>query len=133
MRIVLLHGLLTTPVPPGNDTGGAVAQLVAAYHPERISGLVSPTATPTSASSRRSSARFSTPRACPAASRRSPRRCACRPPAGSRSPTAPRLREFDKPVTHAWAREDRLVFPPSIAERLAADFPRARISGSTTR
>jgi pimeloyl-ACP methyl ester carboxylesterase len=39
----------------------------------------------------------------------------------------PRLREFDKPVTLAWAREDRLVFPPSIAERLAADFPRARI------
>ena len=24
-------------------------------------------------------------------------------------------------------REDRLVFPPSVAERLAADFPRARI------
>ena len=39
----------------------------------------------------------------------------------------PRLREFDKPVTLAWAREDRLVFPPSIAERLAGDFPRARI------
>jgi pimeloyl-ACP methyl ester carboxylesterase len=39
----------------------------------------------------------------------------------------PRLREFDKPVTLAWAREDRLVFPPSIAERLAAHFPRVRI------
>ena len=39
----------------------------------------------------------------------------------------PRLRTFDKPVTLAWAREDRLVFPPSIAERLAGDFPRARI------
>ena len=39
----------------------------------------------------------------------------------------PRLREFDKPVTLAWARDDRLVFPPSIAERLASDFPRARI------
>jgi pimeloyl-ACP methyl ester carboxylesterase len=40
-------GSHTTPVPPGaddllvgNDTGGAIAQLVAAYHPERISGLV---------------------------------------------------------------------------------------------
>src|SRR3954447_16324422 len=39
----------------------------------------------------------------------------------------PRLREFEKPVRLAWAREDRLVFPPSIAERLAADPPRARI------
>jgi pimeloyl-ACP methyl ester carboxylesterase len=39
----------------------------------------------------------------------------------------PRLRRFDKPVTLAWAREDRLVFPPSLAERLAADFPRATI------
>jgi pimeloyl-ACP methyl ester carboxylesterase len=39
----------------------------------------------------------------------------------------PALRRFDKPVTLAWAREDRLVFPPSVAERLAADFPRAKI------
>ncbi len=39
----------------------------------------------------------------------------------------PALRRFEKPVTLAWAREDRLVFPPSVAERLAADFPHARI------
>jgi pimeloyl-ACP methyl ester carboxylesterase len=39
----------------------------------------------------------------------------------------PRLRAFGKPVTLAWAREDRLVFPPSVAERLAGDFPNARI------
>ena len=39
----------------------------------------------------------------------------------------PRLRQFEKPVTLAWAREDRLVFPPSVAERLAGDFPQARI------
>jgi len=39
----------------------------------------------------------------------------------------PALRRFEPPVTLAWAREDRLVFPPSLAERLAADFPNARI------
>ena len=62
--LTLPLGSHTTPVPPGtdlsppglarlvaeqlegdvvlvgNDTGGAIAQLVAAYHPERISGLV---------------------------------------------------------------------------------------------
>jgi pimeloyl-ACP methyl ester carboxylesterase len=48
-------------------------------------------------------------------------------------PAVPRLREFDKPVTLAWAREDRLVFPPSIAERLAGRLPARRSSGSTTR
>lgn len=39
----------------------------------------------------------------------------------------PRLRAFEPPVTLAWAHEDRRVFPPSVAERLAADLPNARI------
>jgi pimeloyl-ACP methyl ester carboxylesterase len=37
-----------------------------------------------------------------------------------------RLRSFDKPVTLAWAREDK-VFKPEYAERLANDIPGARI------
>lgn len=37
-----------------------------------------------------------------------------------------RLRTFDKPVTIAWAREDK-VFPGRLAERLAADIPGARL------
>jgi pimeloyl-ACP methyl ester carboxylesterase len=37
-----------------------------------------------------------------------------------------RLRTFDKPVTLAWAREDK-VFKPEYAERLANDIPGARI------
>jgi pimeloyl-ACP methyl ester carboxylesterase len=38
----------------------------------------------------------------------------------------PRLREFDKPVLIAWAREDRL-FPYAHAEDLAQRFPSARL------
>jgi pimeloyl-ACP methyl ester carboxylesterase len=181
-------GSHTTPVPPGtdlsppglarlvagqlegdvllvgNDTGGAIAQLVAAYHPERIAGLVltncdayerffPPLFRPLQYAARvpggveaiAASLRVPAARRLPIAYGKLTRRPIERMvtdawAAPSRDPAVlrgvdsrhllvavPRLREFDKPVTLAWAREDRLVFPPSIAERLAADFPRARI------
>jgi pimeloyl-ACP methyl ester carboxylesterase len=156
----------------GNDTGGAIAQLVAANHPERIGGLVltncdayerffPPLFRPLQLAARIPGgveaivATLQIP-----AARRLPiayGKLAKRPiergvtdawAAPSRRSAAirrdlravlrgvdsrhlleavPRLRTFDKPVTLAWAREDRLVFPPSVAERLAGDFPRARI------
>jgi pimeloyl-ACP methyl ester carboxylesterase len=115
----------------GNDTGCAIAQLVAAHHPERISGLV---LTNCDAYERFFPPLFR------------PLQYAARVPGGVeaiaaslRVPAARRLpiahgkltkRPIERAVTDAWAapsREDRLVFPPSIAERLAADFPRARI------
>jgi pimeloyl-ACP methyl ester carboxylesterase len=156
----------------GNDTGGAIAQLVAANHPERLSGLVltncdayerffPPLFRPLQLAARVPGgveaivATLQVP-----AARRLPiayGKLAKRPieravtdawAAPSRRSAAirrdlrnvlrgvdkrhlleavPRLRRFEPPVTLAWAREDRLVFPPSLAERLAADFPNARI------
>jgi pimeloyl-ACP methyl ester carboxylesterase len=188
-------GSHTTPVPPGtdlsppglarlvadqlegdvllvgNDTGGAIAQLVAAYHPERISGLVltncdayerffPPLFRPLQYAARvpggvdaiAASLRVPAARRLPIAYGKLTKRpieravtdawaAPTRDPAIRRDLRAvlrgvdsrhllaavPRLREFVKPVTLAWGREDRLVFPPSIAERLVADFPRARI------
>jgi pimeloyl-ACP methyl ester carboxylesterase len=188
-------GSHTTPVPPGtdlsppglarlvadqlqeddllvgNDTGGAIAQLVAAHHSERISGLVltncdayerffPPLFRPLQYAARvpggveaiAASLRVPAARRLPIAYGKLTKRpieravtdawaAPSRDPAIRRDLRAvlrgvdarhlleavPRLREFDKPVTLAWAREDRLVFPPSIAERLAGDFPRARI------
>jgi pimeloyl-ACP methyl ester carboxylesterase len=188
-------GSHTTPVPPGtdlsppglarlvadqledddllvgNDTGGAIAQLVAAHHPERISGLVltncdayerffPPLFRPLQYAARvpggveaiAASLRLPALRRLPIAYGKLTKRpieravtdawaAPSRDPAIRRDLRAvlrgvdarhlldavPRLREFDKPVTLAWAREDRLVFPPAIAERLAGDFPRARI------
>ena len=157
----------------GNYTGGAIAQLVAAYHPERLSGLVLTNCDayerffpllflPAAArgaragwgggdrghapGARRAAApdRLREADQAPDRARRhrrlGRRRAATRPPirrdlrAVLRGvdkrhllDAVPRLRAFGKPVTLAWAREDRLVFPPSVAERLAGDFPNARI------
>lgn len=156
----------------GNDTGGALAQLMAADHPERLGGLLltncdayerffPPLFRPLQLAAR-------VPGGVPAivatlqvpAARRLPiafGRLAKRPieravtdawAAPSRRSAAirrdlravlrgvdsrhlfaalPRLRRFEAPVTLAWAPEDRLVFPASVAERLAGDFPHARI------
>jgi pimeloyl-ACP methyl ester carboxylesterase len=155
----------------GNDTGGAIAQLVAAHHPERIGGLVltncdayerffPPLFKPLQYAARvpggveaiAASLRVPAARRLPIAYGRLTKRPIERAitdawAAPSRDPAiradlrrvlrgvdarhlldaVPRLRAFEKPVTLAWAREDRLVFPPSVAERLAADFPNARI------
>ncbi len=155
----------------GNDTGGAIAQLVAAYHPERVAGLVltncdayerffPPLFKPLQFAARvpggvdaiAASLRIPAARRLPIAYGKLTKRPIDRAitdawAAPSRDPAiradlrrvlrgvdkrhlldaVPRLRAFDKPVTLAWAREDRLVFPPSIAERLAGDFPNARI------
>ena len=155
----------------GNDTGGAIAQLVAAYHPERLSGLVltncdayerffPPLFKPLQYAARvpggvgaiAASLRIPAARRLPIAYGKLTKRPIDRAitdawAAPSRDPSIradlravlrgvdarhlldaiPRLRAFEKPVTLAWAREDRLVFPPSLAERLAADFPRAEI------
>jgi len=188
-------GSHTTPVPPGtdlsprglarlvadqldgdvllvgNDTGGAIAQLVAAYHPERVAGLVltncdayerffPPLFKPLQYAARvpggvdaiAASLRIPAARRLPIAYGKLTKRPIDRAitdawAAPSRDPAiradlrrvlrgvdkrhlleaVPRLRAFGKPVTLAWAREDRLVFPPSIAQRLAGDFPNARI------
>jgi pimeloyl-ACP methyl ester carboxylesterase len=155
----------------GNDTGGAIAQLVAAHHPERVGGLVltncdayerffPPLFKPLQLAARvpggvdaiAATLRIPAARRLPIAYGRLAKRPIERAvtdawAAPSRDPAiradlrrvlrgvdsrhlldaVPRLRQFDKPVTLAWAREDTLVFPPSVAERLAADFPRARI------
>jgi pimeloyl-ACP methyl ester carboxylesterase len=155
----------------GNDTGGAIAQLVAANHPERVGGLVltncdayerffPPLFKPLQYAARvpggvdaiAAGLRVPAVRRLPIAYGRLAKRPIERAvtdawAAPSRDPAiradlrrvlrgvdsrhlleaVPRLRAFDKPVTLAWAREDRLVFPPSVAERLAADFPRATI------
>jgi pimeloyl-ACP methyl ester carboxylesterase len=155
----------------GNDTGGAIAQLVAAHHPERVGGLVltncdayerffPPLFKPLQLAARvpggvdaiAATLRVPAARRLPIAYGRLAKRPIERAvtdgwAAPSRDPAiradlrrvlrgvdarhlldaVPRLRRFDKPVTLAWAREDTLVFPPSVAERLAADFPRARI------
>jgi pimeloyl-ACP methyl ester carboxylesterase len=156
----------------GNDTGGAIAQLVAANHPERVGGLVltncdayerffPPLFKPLQYAARvpggveaiAASLRVPAVRRLPIAYGKLAKRPIERAvtdawAAPSRDPAiradlrrvlrgvdsrhlleaVPALRRFDKPVTLAWAREDRLVFPPSIAERLAADFPRAKIA-----
>jgi pimeloyl-ACP methyl ester carboxylesterase len=156
----------------GNDTGGAIAQLVAAHHPERIGGLVltncdgyerffPPLFRPLQLAARvpggveaiAATLRIPAARRLPIAygrlaKRRIPREVTDAWAAPSRSAAirhdlrrvlrgvdprhlleaVPGLRRFEKPVTLAWAREDRLVFPPSLAERLAADFPRAEIA-----
>lgn len=156
----------------GNDTGGAIAQLVAADHPERIGGLVltncdayerffPPLFRPLQLAARvpggveaivgtlqipaarrlpiaygkltkRPIERavtdaWAAPSRRSAAIRRDLRAVLRGVDSRHLLEAVPRLRAFDKPVTLAWAREDRLVFPPSVAERLAADFPRARI------
>jgi pimeloyl-ACP methyl ester carboxylesterase len=159
------------PLLVGNDTGGAIAQLVAAHHPERVGGLVltncdayerffPPLFKPLQLAARvpggveaiAASLRVPAARRLPIAYGRLAKRPIERAvtdawAAPSRDPAiradlrrvlrgvdarhlldaVPHLRRFDKPVTLAWAREDRLVFPPSLAERLAADFPRATI------
>ena len=156
----------------GNDTGGAIAQLVAAYHPERLSGLVltncdayerffPPLFRPLQLAARVpggveaivATLQVPAARRLPIAYGKLTKRPIERAvtdawAAPSRHSAAirrdlravlrgvdkrhlldavPRLRGFGKPVTLAWAREDRLVFPPSVAERLAGDFPNARI------
>ena len=155
----------------GNDTGGAIAQLVAAHHPERLGGLVltncdayerffPPLFRPLQLAARvpggveaiAATLRVPAARRLPIAYGRLAKRPIERAvtdawAAPSREPAirhdlrrvlrgvdprhlhdaVPRLRRFEKPVTLAWAREDRLVFPPSLAERLAADFPDATI------
>jgi pimeloyl-ACP methyl ester carboxylesterase len=155
----------------GNDTGGAIAQLVAAHHPERLGGLVltncdayerffPPLFKPLQYAARvpggvdaiAATLRIPAARRLPIAYGKLTKRpieravtdawaAPSRDPAIRRDLRAvlrgvdarhlleavPGLRAFDKPVTLAWAREDRLVFPPSVAERLAADLPRARI------
>jgi pimeloyl-ACP methyl ester carboxylesterase len=155
----------------GNDTGGAIAQLVAAYHPERLAGLVltncdayerffPPLFKPLQLAARvpggvgaiAATLRIPQARRLPIAYGKLAKRPIDRAitdawAAPSRRPAIrddlrrvlrgvssrhlldalPALRRFDKPVTLAWAREDRLVFPPSLAERLAEDFPDARI------
>jgi pimeloyl-ACP methyl ester carboxylesterase len=155
----------------GNDTGGAIAQLVAAHHPERLSGLVltncdayerffPPLFRPLQYAARvpggveaiAASLRVPAARRLPiaygkltkrpiersvtdawaapsrvAAIRRDLRAVLRGVDARHLLAAVPRLRAFEKPVTLAWAREDKLVFPPSVAERLASDFPRARI------
>ena len=155
----------------GNDTGGAIAQLVAANHPEQIGGLVltncdayerffPPLFKPLQLAARvpggvdaiAATLRVPAARRLPIAYGRLTKRPIERAitdawAAPTRDPAiradlrrvlqgvdarhlldaVPRLRRFDKPVTLAWAREDRLVFPPSLAERLAADFPRATV------
>jgi pimeloyl-ACP methyl ester carboxylesterase len=189
-------GSHTTPVPPGtdlsppglarlvaeqlegdvllvgNDTGGAIAQLVAANHPERVAGLVltncdayerffPPLFRPLQYAARVpggveaivGTLQIPAARRLPIAYGKLTKRPIERavtdawaaPSRGSAAirrdlravlrgvdqrhllEAVPRLRAFDKPVTLAWAREDQLVFPPSVAERLAADFPQARI------
>jgi pimeloyl-ACP methyl ester carboxylesterase len=159
------------PLLVGNDTGGAIAQLVAAHHPERVGGLVltncdayerffPPLFKPLQYAARvpggveaiAASLRVPAVRRLPIAYGRLAKRPIERAvtdawAAPSRDPAIradlrrvlqgvdsrhlldaiPRLRRFDKPVTLAWAREDRLVFPPRVAERLAADFPHATI------
>jgi pimeloyl-ACP methyl ester carboxylesterase len=155
----------------GNDTGGAIAQLVAAYHPARLGGLVltncdayerffPPLFRPLQLAARvpggveaiAASLRVPAVRRLPIAygklakrpieravtdawaapSRRAEirhdlRRVLRGVDSRRLFDALPRLRAFEPPVTLAWAREDRLVFPPSLAERLAADFPNARI------
>ena len=156
----------------GNDTGGAIAQLVAANHPERLGGLVltncdayerffPPLFRPLQLAARVpggvegivATLQVPAARRLPIAYGKLTKRPIERAvtdawAAPSRRSAAirrdlravlrgvdkrhlleavPRLRRFEKPVTLAWAREDRLVFPPSVAERLAADFPDARI------
>jgi pimeloyl-ACP methyl ester carboxylesterase len=155
----------------GNDTGGAIAQLVAANHPEKLSGLLltncdayerffpplfkplqyaarMPGGVESIAATLRIPAARRLPIAYGKLTKRPIERAVTdawaepsRDPAIRRDLRAvlrgidarhlqeavPRLRTFDKPVTLAWAREDKLVFPPSLAERLAADFPRATI------
>jgi pimeloyl-ACP methyl ester carboxylesterase len=155
----------------GNDTGGAIAQLVAAHHPERLGGLVltncdayerffPPLFRPLKLAARvpggveaiAATLQVPAARRLPIAYgklakrpldravtdawaapsrraeiRRDLRRVLRGVDARHLLDALPALRRFDKPVTLAWAREDRLVFPPSVAERLAADFPNARI------
>ena len=156
----------------GNDTGGALAQLVAAHHPERLGGLVltncdayerfvPPLFRPLQLAaevpggteaivaalqvpgarrlpiaygklSKRPIERavtdaWATPSRHSAAIRRDLRAVLRGVDARHLLDALPRLRAFDKPVTLAWAREDRAVFPPALAERLAGDFPDARI------
>ena len=156
----------------GNDTGGAIAQLVAANHPERVGGLVltncdayerffPPLFRPLQLAakvpggteaivaalqvpgarrlpiaygklSKRPIERavtdaWATPSRHSAAIRRDLRAVLRGVDARHLLDALPRLRAFNKPVTLAWAREDRAVFPPALAERLAGDFPDARI------
>ena len=156
----------------GNDTGGALAQLVAAHHPERLGGLVltncdayerffPPLFRPLQLAARvpggveaiAATLQIPAARRLPIAYGRLAKRpieravtdawaAPSRRSAGVRADlrsvlrgvdarhlleAVPRLRRFEPPVTLAWAREDRIVFPPSLAERLAADFPDATI------
>jgi len=156
----------------GNDTGGALAQLVAAHHPERLGGLVltncdayerflPPLFRPLQLAARVpggteaivAALQIPAARRLPIALGKLTKRpieravtdawaAPSRRSAGVRRDlravlrgvdsrhlldAVPRLRAFERPVTLAWAREDRMVFPPSVAERLAADFPDARI------
>ena len=156
----------------GNDTGGAIAQLVAAHHPARLGALVltncdayerffPPLFRPLQIAARvpggveaiAASLQVPLVRRLPIAygwlaKRPIERAVTDAWAAPSRRSAAvrrdlravlrgidprhlfdalPRLRAFEAPVTLAWAREDRRVFPPSLAERLAGDFPNARI------
>jgi pimeloyl-ACP methyl ester carboxylesterase len=156
----------------GNDTGGAIAQLVAAHHPERLAGLVltncdayerffPPLFRPLQLAARIpggveaivATLQVPAARRLPIAYGKLTKRpieravtdawaAPSRRSAGIRRDlravlrgvdprhlldAVPRLRAFEKPVTLAWAREDRLVFPPSLAHRLAADFPHSTI------
>jgi pimeloyl-ACP methyl ester carboxylesterase len=156
----------------GNDTGGAIAQLVAAYHPQRLSGLVltncdayerffPPLFKPLQLAARvpggveaivatlqvpaarrlpiaygklskrpidrEVSDAWAAPSRHSAAIRRDLRAVLRGVDSRHLFDAMPRLRTFEAPVTLAWAREDRLVFPPALAHRLAAAFPHARI------
>jgi pimeloyl-ACP methyl ester carboxylesterase len=156
----------------GNDTGGALAQLVAAHHPERLGGLVltncdayerffPPLFRPLQLAakipggteaivaalqvpgarrlpiaygklSKRPIERavtdaWATPSRHSAAIRHDLRAVLRGVDSRHLLDALPRLRAFEPLVTLAWAREDRAVFPPALAERLAGDFPDARI------
>src|SRR5919201_1815440 len=102
----------------GNDTGGAICQLLVTEHPERVGRLV---LTPCEAIEDAFATYFGNP-----AVRRDTEKFVRAVSKKDTLAAAERLRDFDRPVLLAWARGDKF-FKVRLAERLLERLPNGRL------